>query len=319
MIAVVMTCICACNGKSESKAEKQTEVSKPVAEEVVQEEGDEVPAVMAEHINGMPLFAPFNEGDITNGGRVLKQSPEKYTKFILGDAVFDVSYKEEKNKQLEHDNSYLNQYIYKSKDEMKGQLFSFADAKAVERYMQTHGDMTAEGEIIPQEYKEGILVPAEYLQNRSVMKFRDTITEDPEEPQFPAEVIAAVEKMLGAKVERNRVATIFGEDEYKFGVMRTKPNEKYGIAAWVLAKGNDVSIWTDTCEVVPEEGRVYWSSYDPDEYMEPHTLAVVKGDKGLDIYVFHMSTDETTNFYLMRQEGPKLRQIGMGGFYQMYE
>jgi hypothetical protein len=103
--------------------------------------------------------------------------------------------------------------------------------------------------------------------------------------------------------------------------MQTKPNDKYAIAAWVLAEGNNVSIYTDTCEVVNEEGesRVYWSNYDPDEYMEPNIVAVVKGENGLDIYTQHMNTDETSYYYLMRQEGKKMKQINLGGFYQMYE
>ena len=282
-------------------------------------EGDEVPPVLAVYVKGLPLFAPFNEGDIIDEGKVLRQSPGRYTQFIMGEEAYGIAYQEEKNKDLEHDTSYLNQYVYKSADGMKGQLFSFADPKAIELYMTTHGDVMPEGDLIPMEYTYGIIVGADYLKDHSITSFYSTTTEDPTEPQFGKEVIAKVEKALGAKVEANRVSHIIGDEEYQFGVMRTQPNDKYGIAAWVLAKGNDITLFTDTCEVVEEEHRVYWSNYDPDEYMEPGVIAVVKGKNGLDIYCTHMSTDETANYMLMRQKNSKFVKFDMGGFYQMYE
>ena len=317
----VMTGLCACNDKPKQNSE-QTPSEGTAKTEVAAQESAEVPPILAPCVNGLPLFAPFNEGDIIDEGRILKQSPEKYTKFIMGDEVFDVTYKEEKNKDLDHDGSYLNQYFYKSKDLMKGQVYNYADPKAVENFLKTHGDMTVEGDIVPRDYWEGILVSADYLKGRSVIRHFPTTTEDPDGPEFSANVIANVEKALGMKVEKNRISCLFGKnDEYQFGIMQTKPNDKYAIAAWVLAEGNNVSIYTDTCEVVNEEGesRVYWSNYDPDEYMEPNIVAVVKGENGLDIYAQHMNTDETSYYYLMRQEGTKMKQINLGGFYQMYE
>ncbi len=302
--------------KSGNETTEQSAVGKVAADEGVME-GADVPPVFTLCVKGLPLFAPFNEGDLLNEGKALRETPAKYTKLIIGESVFDVSYKEEKNKQLEHDDSYMNQYVYKTKDEMKGQLYTYVDAKALEEYMQTHGDTSAEGELYPMEYAYGILVSADYLKDRSVMKSFATTTEDPTEPQFSASVIAKVEKMVGAKVESNRIAQVIGNDEYNFGVMKTKPNDEYALAVWVLAKGDEVCIHTDTCMV--EGGEVMWSNYDPEEYMEPGILAVVKGKNGLDIYCSHASTDETVNYMLMRQEGTRMRKYDMGGFYQMYE
>ena len=282
-------------------------------------DGDGVPPVFAVCVKGLPLFAPFNEGDIIDEGKVLRQSPKEYTQFIMGEEAYSIAYQEEKNPSLEHDTSYLNQYVYKSADGMKGQLYNYVDPKAIDHYMMTHGDVMPEGDYIPMEYTYGIIVGANYLKDRNIMSFYSTTTEDPTEPQFSKEVIAKVEKALDAKVEKNRVSHIIGDDEYQFGVMRTQPNEKYGIAAWVLATGNDITMWTDTCEVVEEEHRVYWSNSDPDEYMEPAILAVVKGKNGLDIFCNHMSTDETANYMLMRQKKSSFVKFDMGGFYQMYE
>ena len=152
----VMTGLCACNDKPKQNSE-QTPSEGTAKTEVAAQESAEVPPILAPCVSGLPLFAPFNEGDIIDGGRILKQSPEKYTKFIMGDEVFDVTYKEEKNKDLEHDGSYLNQYFYKSKDLMKGQVYNYADPKAVENFLKTHGDMTVEGDIVPRDYWEGIL------------------------------------------------------------------------------------------------------------------------------------------------------------------
>lgn len=320
---IVTLALCSCGSKPNTQAahaESSDSLSseKPVGS-AYDEDAGEVPPVLVSYVKGLPLFAPFNDGNILDEGRILKQSPEKYTKLILGDQLFDVAYKEEKNASLKHDESYLNQYFYQFKDSMKGQLYDYADPKAVEKFMLTFGDMDAEGHILPMEYTEAILVSPDYLQERTVIPYMATTTEDPDAPEFPAAIVAKVEKMVGEKVEKNRISCVLGKDEYNFGVMRTKPNSKYGIAVWVLAKGNDVSIWTDTCEVVPEEGRVYWSSYDPDEYMEPKVMSVVKSAKGLDIFTLHMSTDETTNFYLMRQEASRMKQFCLGGFYQMYE
>lgn len=316
---VMAICAIGC-AKAEQKSGNETTEPSTAGNVAADEgviEGTDVPPVLTFCVKGLPLFAPFNEGDLLNEGKALRETPAKYTKLIIGESVFDVSYKEEKNKQLEHDGSYMNQYVYKSKDEMKGQLYTYTDAKALEEYMQTHGDTGAEGELYPMEYAYGILVSADYLKDRSVMKFYATMTEDPTEPQFSASVIAKVEKMVGAKVESNRIAQVIGNDEYNFGVMKTKPNDEYALAVWVLAKGDEVSIHTDTCMV--EGGEVMWSNYDPEEYMEPGVLAVLKGKNGLDIYCTHASTDETMNYMLMRQEGTRMRKYDMGGFYQMYE
>ncbi|MBR5688614.1 MAG: hypothetical protein IKX36_11765 [Prevotella sp.] len=313
-------CFSACNKTPAQQAEqRQTADATDDSNTPKQTEEAELPPVLAVCVKGLPLFAPFNEGDIINGGRDLKQTPEKYTKLILDDTVYDVTYQGEKNKELKNDESAINEYYYKNNDAMKGQLYDYADPKAIENHLKTHGDMTAEGEIIPQEYADGILVPADYLKGRTVMKVMATTTEAPGEPQFNTDIVAKVEKMLGQKVEQNRIAYVFGKDECLFGVMRTKPNDKYGVAAWVLAEGKDVSIWTDTCEVVKEENRIYWSSIDPDEYMEPIVKAVVKGDKGYEIFTIHMNTDEMAHYFLMRQKGDKMTQTSMGSFYQRYE
>ncbi|MBR5729667.1 MAG: hypothetical protein IKX61_05605 [Prevotella sp.] len=320
-ILAMILCLWACGNQQKPQTAQLENNNNQLTESASTVSGDigEVPPVLVSCVKGLPLFAPFNDGDILNEGRTLKQSPEKYTKLIMFDQVFDVSYKEEKNKNLEHDESYLNQYVYKNKDAMKGQLFDYANPKAIDEFLQTHGDMNVEGHAEPLEYTEGILVSADYLQGRSVLPFMATTTEDPDAPEFPAEIVKKVEKMLGESVEKNRISSILGKDEYKFGVMRTRPNAKYGIAAWVLARGSDVCVWTDTCEVDAGEGRIYWSNYDPDEYMEPNVVAVVKGKNGLDIYTMHMSTDETANYYLMRQEGTQMKRSSLGGFYQMYE
>ena len=303
-------------GNAAGESKNKTSADNGSAEEVW--EGD-VPPVLAVCVKGQLLFAPFNEGDLIDEGKVLRQSPQKYTQFIMGEEAYSIAYMEEKNKDLEHDTSYLNQYVYKSADGMKGQLFNYADPESLEQYMMSHGDTTPEGDFIPMEYTYGIIVGTDYLKERNIMSFYSTTTENPTEPQFGKEVIAKVEKALGAKVEHNRVSHIIGDEEYQFGVMRTQPNDKYGIAAWVLAKGNDITVWTDTCEVVEDEHRVYWSNYDPDEYMEPDIIAVVKGNNGLDIYCNHMSTDETANYMVMRQKKSSFVKVDMGGFYQMYE
>lgn len=321
LLMAMMLCLWACGNQSKPQNAQAEADSNQQAETVsiVTEDIGEVPPVLVSCVKGLPLFAPFNDGDILNEGRTLKQSPGKYTKLIMGDQVFDVTYKEEKNKNLKNDESYLNQYVYKNKDAMKGQLFDYANPKAIDEFLQTHGDKNAEGQSEPLDYTEGILVSADYLKERSVVPFMATTTEDPDAPEFPSEIVKKVEKMLGQSVEKNRISSIFGKEEYKFGVMRTRPNDKYGIAAWVLSRGSDVCVWTDTCEVDAGEGRVYWSNYDPDEYMEPNIVAVVKGKNGLDIYTMHMSTDETANYYLMRQEGNRMKRSSLGGFYQMYE
>ena len=310
-----------CTSKKQPAGDPNNEASNTgsTATQTATLEGTEVPSVLAVSVNGLPLFAPFNEGDLMGSGQALRETPEKYTLVLLGESSFEVNYKEEKNKQLANDESYLNQYIYQSQDKMKGQVYAYADAKAVEKYLSTHGDMTAEGEVIPRTYAEGILVSADYMKGRSLLNFYPTTTEDPDSPQFSPDIIAQVEKQLGAKVEKNRIVNVIGDEEYYFGIMTTQPNDKYGIAVWVLAKGNDLCLRTDTCEVDKEEGRVYWSSFDPDEYMEPVVIAVVKGADGLDIYCMHATTDETMNYMLMRQKGNKMQKYDMGGFYQQYE
>ena len=320
-VVLMAICVMGCSknkeaGNTAEESENKTSADKGSAEGVW--EGD-VPPVLAVCVKGQLLFAPFNEGDLIDKGKVLRQSPQKYTQFIMGEEAYSITYLEEKNKDLEHDTSYLNQYVYKSADGMKGQTFNYTEPESLEQYMMTHGETLPEGDFIPMEYTYGIIVGTDYLKDHNIMSFYSTTTEDPTQPQFGKEVIAKVEKVLGAKVEHNRISHIIGDEEYQFGVMRTQPNDKCGIAAWVLAKGNDITIWTDTCEVVEDEHRVYWSNYDPDEYMEPVILAVVKGNNGLDIYCNHMSTDETANYMLMRQKKSSFVKIDMGGFYQMYE
>ena len=162
--------LCSCGSKSDKQAAQSASVDSVPTEKAVAdayaENASEVPPVLVAYVKGKPLFAPFNDGSILDEGRVLKQSPGKYTKLLLGHQVFDVTYKEEKNASLKHDDSYLNQYFYQIKDEMKGQLYDYADPKAVEKFMQTYGDMDAEGHILPKEYTEAILVSPDYLKER---------------------------------------------------------------------------------------------------------------------------------------------------------
>lgn len=311
IITLAAFALIACTGKQKADGNTSDSTNK----EALAEESD-APPVLAVYVKGQPVFAPFNEGDILAEGKVLKQTPEKYAKFIVNGSCFDITYKEEKNKQLTNDNSYLNQYLYQTADEMKGQTFTLTDTKAIDQYMAENGDMTAEGEIIAMDFIEGIIVSADYLKGRDIVKVEPTITEDPDEPQFSPATVAQVEKAVGAKMLKNRISHLFG-DNCNFGVMTTQPNDKYGIAAWVLDDGKSVTVWTDTCEV--EDGQVYWSNYDPDEYGEPNVIAVTKGEKGYDIFCTHMDNDEQANYILMRQEGVKMRRVDLGGFYQHYE
>lgn len=303
--------------ESVSKASADAPVDATEADDVWS--GDDVLPVLAVCVKGQPLFAPFNDGGIAGGGQMLRQSPDKYTQFILGEEAYGITYQKEKNPQLKEDTSYLNQYLLQTADGMKGQLYAYTDPSAIDHYMMTHGDVLPEGDFIPTGYACGVAVGADYLKDHSIVSFYSTTTEDPDSPQFPKDVVASVEKALGAKVEKNRVSHIIGDNEYRFGVMRTKPNDKYGVAAWVLAKGSDITIWTDTCEVVAEEHRIYWSSIDPDEYMEPDIIAVTKGKDGLDIYSSYSSTDETVNYWLMRQKRSTFEKLDLGSYYQMYE
>ena len=112
--------------------------------------------------------------------------------------------------------------------------------------------------------------------------------------------------------------------------------EEYGLWRFLLLKSNGASLYSTkdiglafkkqadypnyskSLYIVGSE-QEHHSSYDPDEYMEPAVLTVVKSKKGLDIFTMHMSTDETANYYLMRQEDARMKQFCLGGFYQMYE
>ena len=313
---VMIGCMLSCT-KTGQKTVQCTSEEKKTADVAQVLEGMDVPPVTAVVVKGLPLFAPFNEGDLFDGGKALRETPEKYNKFIVNGQCFDVSYKEEKNKQLKNDTSYFNQYFYQMEDGMKGQLYTFADAKAVEEYMQNNGEVTPEGDVIVQEYMEGIMVPGGYLKGRTLLKSISTTTEDPNEPQFDASIVAQVEKAVGAKVAKNRISSIFGDDEYQFGIMKTQPKDQKFIAAWVLAKGDEICLHTDTCTV--EEGQEELPDYDLDDYMEPIVLSVVKGKNGIDLFCVHSANDEQINYLLMRQEGRKMNRYDLGGFYQMYE
>ena len=91
-------------GNAAGESKNKTSADKGSAEEVW--EGD-VPPVLAVCVKGQLLFAPFNEGDLIDEGKVLRQSPQKYTQFIMGEEAYTIAYMEEKNKDLEHDTSYL--------------------------------------------------------------------------------------------------------------------------------------------------------------------------------------------------------------------
>ena len=84
--------------KSGNETTEQSAADNVAADEGVME-GTDVPPVFTLCVKGLPLFAPFNEGDILNEGKALRETPAKYTKLIIGESVFDVSYKEEKNNQ----------------------------------------------------------------------------------------------------------------------------------------------------------------------------------------------------------------------------
>ena len=317
--------LCACNNSSkqqsaEGQPEKQPKQATAAGKEsAALEDEAEFPPLMAFCVKGQPLlFVPFNDGDIPGGGKDLKSSPKTYTTYILGEEAFDVTFKEEKNKQLENDESCINQYLYMSEDKMKGMVYNYADAAAVDKYLNTHGDMLPEGEIVPMQFAEGLLVTPDYMKTHSLLKFMDTTTEDPEGPTFSENVIKRVEKLIGMKVENNRVATMLGGDVYEFGVMTTGKKDNYALGMYVLAKGNDVSLCVDTLRASEEDGNIDWSMADPDTYQEPNVIAVVKGEKGLEIFC-SVPDAETTNFLWLRQEGTELKQRSLGSFFQHYD
>ena len=226
----VMTCLCACNDKpKQSETTSASDATKTENAEAAAnnaEESADVPPVVAACVNGLPLFAPFNGGDIIGEGRILKQSPEKYTKLILKETVLDVTYKEEKNKNLGEDGSSLNEYFFKSADKMKGQIYNYADQNAYEKYMKSHGDMTAEGEIIPMEYTTGVLASADYMQGRSVLKVSATTTEDPEGPEFPA---ADTCEVVTEEGEKRVMWSNYAADEYNEPAILTVVKGKNGL------------------------------------------------------------------------------------------
>ena len=315
--------LCACNNSSKQAAgneagQQPTAKGAEASGEVAEEAAPEFLPLVGFYVKGEPLFVPFNEGDIPEKGKGLKQSPEKYEVFLMGDETFDVAFSKEKNPDLKNDESYINQYIYKSADKMKGMLYSFADVKVAEKFMATHGDVMPEGEIVPMEYTEGLLVTKDYLKSRKLMKYRDTTTEDPDGPVFSESVIKKVEEMIGMKVEKNRVATVIGKDEYEFGVMTTGKKGDFALGVYVLSGAGNVSLRVDTLKADVEDGQIHWSMADPEYYTEPDISVVTKGEKGLEIFC-SVPDEEATNFLLLRQEGTELKQKHLGSFYQQYE
>ena len=75
--------------KSGNETTEQSAADNVAADEGVME-GADVPPVFTLCVKGLPLFAPFNEGDLLNEGKALRETPAKYTKLIIGESVFDV-------------------------------------------------------------------------------------------------------------------------------------------------------------------------------------------------------------------------------------
>lgn len=315
---------CACNNTSKPQTatgqtdQQVTDTTTAAVNNAEAQAAPEFPPLMAFCVKGQPLFVPFNDGDIPGEGKDLKQSPQTYTTFIMGDEAFDVTFKEEKNKQLKEDESCINQYLYQSVMNMKGMVFNFADNKAVEKYLNTHGDMLPEGDIIPMEFNDGILVTTDFLKSHSLLKYMATTTEDPDGPTFPEKVVKQVEKIIGTKVAKNRISTIFGKEEYQFGVMTTEKKGNYALGMYVLAKGADVSLCVDTLKADETDGSIDWSMADPDNYQEPKISVVLKGENGLEIFC-SVPDAETQNFLWLKQEADKLKSQSLGNFPLRYE
>ena len=321
MAVAVMLSLGAChqgrqNGGPQAATAAKTDSTAAPADS--QESALEFPPLMAFVVKGAPLFVPFNDGDLPDQGRSLRQSPEGYALFLLGDEAFDVSFAKEKNKELKEDESSINQYLYKEADKMKGMTYDFARADDVKKYMDTHGDMLPEGDIVPMEMAEGVLVGRDYMKQHVLLNVQPTTTEDPDGPTFPEAVVRKVEKMIGMKVETGRVSAVFGKAEYEFGVMTTAKKGNMALGIYVLTKGSDVSISVDTLRANVEDGNIDWSMADPDSYMEPSVSVVAKSDAGLEIFC-SVPDEETTEYLLLRQKGDRLKRERMGAFLLRYE
>lgn len=265
------------------------------------------------------VFVPFgdNYNLALDSLAPIHQNKKAYNLFLYKNDAYQTNYEAEQAAELEYDQAYLNDYLYRGSEDMKGYLYLFDnDSSIMIKYLYdqdktvTEDDWNYVNDNNLEAYASGLLVTKEWMKGRQLLDFENV--SDIEHPE-PADsnIIAEVERTLGRKIAQSHLEVL--GDDWQLCVLQTESNGKDGVGVWALEYGDSLYLHTQTFEVDEEMGVIDWSMSDVSKFWGPEVYVAMKSDEGLLLYgaVFD---DFMVEYQLMKCTDGKINIIPMGSF-----
>lgn len=265
------------------------------------------------------VFVPF--GDEYNlavdSVAPIRNQKRAYNLFIYKNDSYTMTYDSEQASELKDDQSYLNDYLYRGSEDMKGYLYAFDnDSSIMIKYLYdqdktvTEDDWNYVNENNLEAYASGLLVTSEWMRGRRLLDFENVSDYEHPEPADTA-IVEAVEREIGRKIVKSHVEVL--GDDWQLCVMQSDNNGRDGVGVWALEYGDSLYLYTQTFEVDEETGDICWSMADTSEFWGPEVYVVV--DSADELLLYGALFDESVvEYQLIRCAEGKISITSMGTF-----
>lgn len=265
------------------------------------------------------VFVPF--GDIYNPAidslAPIRKDTKAYSLFLYKNDSYNVAYDSEQAAELPEDQSCLNDYLFRARDDMKGLLYTFDnDSSIMIKYLYdqnktvTEDDWNYVNENNLEAYAAGLLVTKEWMRGRRLLDFENLSDFEHPEPA-DADIVAAVEKEIGRPIDSSHVEAI--GDGWQLCAMQTASDGKDGVGVLALEYADSLYLYTETCEVDPESGEICWPMPDMDTFWAPELYVVIESDGELLLYGALIG-DMRADYLLLRCSDRRITITDMGSF-----
>ncbi len=265
------------------------------------------------------VFVPF--GDYNNlaldSVAPIHQHKKAYNLFIYKNDAYDVIYDSEQASELKEDQTYINDYLYRGNEDMKGYIYSFEnDSSIMIKYLYdqdktvTEDDWNYVNENNLETYASGLLVSGEWMRNRRLLDFQNL--SDYENPQpADSDIVSAVQTEIARKIVDSHIEVL--GDGWQLCVMQTDSNGKDGVGVWALEYGDSLYLYTKTFDVDEETGDICWSMSDNSKFWGPEVYVVLESDGELLLYGA-LFDEATVEYLLLHCSEGKINITNLGTF-----
>ncbi|MBR3456026.1 MAG: hypothetical protein IKH26_11970 [Bacteroidaceae bacterium] len=265
------------------------------------------------------VFVPF--GDYSNlaldSVAPIHKHMKSYNLFIYKNDAYDVVYDSEQASELKEDQTYLNDYLYRGSEDMKGYLYTFDnDSSIMIKYLYdqdktvTEDDWNYVNENNLETYASGLLVTKEWMKNRHLLDFQNL--SDYENPQpADSDIVSAVQTKIARKIVDSHTEVL--GDGWQLCVMQTDSNGKDGVGVWALEYGDNLYLYTKVFDADEETGEVCWSMSDNTKFWGPEMYVVLESDGELLLYGA-LFDEATVEYMLLSCSDGKINITNLGTF-----